>query len=416
MSTDLKSLDALRIERVEEPSAAAGNFLRRPLVWATAGAVVVAALGATVVVALGPIEVATVRAESAPAAATRANGVLNASGYVVARRVATVSSKITGRVVEVLIEEGNSVANGQLLARLDASSARAIAQMSRDELEASRRNLTEIEVRLAQAERDLERTRNLRARSLVSESALDTAQADARAQRARLEAQRAQTDVAESTLALHLQDLAELDVYAPFAGVVISKDAQPGETVSPSSGGGAFTRTGIATIVDMESLEIAVDVNESYISRVSQGQRVEAMLDAYPNDALLARVINIVPTADRQKATVRVRIGFEKLEPRILPDMGVKVRFLDDEPLADVHAGKPAASRLVSVPSAAVRRDGDEPYVWLVRDGRAARQPVVLGTESDGRVELKSGVMLGEELIASAVDGLHEGSRVRSRT
>jgi RND family efflux transporter MFP subunit len=256
--------------------------------------------------------------------------VLNASGYVVARRLATVSSKVTGRITEVLFEEGGEVSEGQVLARLDPSTAKAEHAVIASSLESARRNLREIEVRLADARKTLARNRSLVERKLVAESVLDGSQADVAALEARLAAARAEVDVARSRLALSQQALDDLQIRAPFSGVVLSKDAQPGEMVSPVSAGGGFTRTGIATIVDMDSREIEVDVNEAYINRVQDEQRVEAVLDAYPEWTIDGRVISIVPTADRQKATVRVRIAFDELDPRILPDMGIKVRFLED--------------------------------------------------------------------------------------
>ncbi len=255
---------------------------------------------------------------------------LNASGYVVARRQATVSAKVTGKVAEVLIEEGMDVKEGQLLARLD--DRRPVRNSTWPNASWMRRNknLQEVEVRLAEAERNLRRSQQLRTDKLVSEQALDTAQSEVAALRARLEALKSEVKVAQSSVRVRAQDLDDLMVRAPFDGVVVSKDAQPGEMVSPISAGGGFTRTGIATVVDMDSREIEVDVNEAFINRVKAGQKTEAVLDAYPDWTIPSHVINIVPTADRQKATVRVRIGFDQLDPRILPDMGVKVSFLED--------------------------------------------------------------------------------------
>jgi RND family efflux transporter MFP subunit len=204
-------------------------------------------------------------------------------------------------------------------------------------------------------------------------------------------------------------DFNDLDVRAPFDGVIISKDAQPGEMISPLSAGGGFTRTGIATIVDMDSREIEVDVNESYINRVKPDQRVEARLDAYPDDPLPAHVINIVPTADRTRATVRVRIAFDKLEPRILPDMGIKVRFLDERPAEQVASSGPR----VRVPSAAVQRVGDEAYVWVFAEGRVERRAVTIGAENDGQAEVLAGVRGGETVVAPLVEGLEDGAKAR---
>lgn len=355
-------------------------------------------------------EVTTVVAEAQSTGPSLGNSVLNASGYVVARRMSTVSSKVTGRISEILVEEGMAVEKDQIIARLDPINSRTILTMAERELEASRRNLSEIEVRLADARRTLARNETLVKQQLVSESALDASRAEVNALAARLEASKAQVKVAESGLQMRRIDYQDLEVRAPFSGVVISKDAQPGEMISPMSSGG-FTRTGIATIVDMDSREVEVDVNESYINRVKPEQRVEATLDAYPDAPLAARVINIVPTADRTKATVRVRIGFEKLEPRILPDMGIKVRFLDDEP-----APQADAAPRIRVPAAAVQREGGEAYVWVVSGGRVERRAVTVGAEGDGTIEIRAGVRSGDELVSPVVAGLEDGGKVKQKS
>jgi RND family efflux transporter MFP subunit len=321
--------------------------------------------------------------------------------------MSTVSSKVTGKIAEIFVEEGMAVEKDQVLARLDPINSQTMLTMSRRELEASRRNLAEIEVRLAEARRNLTRNEALVERQLISQTALDTSKAEVNALAARLAASQAQVEVAESALAIRQIDYKDLEVRAPFAGVVISKDAQPGEMISPMSSGG-FTRTGIATIVDMDSREVEVDVNESYINRVKNNQRVEATLDAYPDAPLAARVINIVPTADRTKATVKVRIGFEKLDSRILPDMGIKVRFLDDQPAPAANAGP-----RIRVPAAAVQREGDNAYVWVVSEGRAERRAVTVGAESEGSVEVRAGVASGDELVSPVVQGLEDGGKVK---
>ena len=357
-------------------------------------------------------EVTTVVAEAESSGPSLGNSVLNASGYVVARRMATVSSKVTGKILEIYVEEGMTVQKNQVLAKLDPVNLATVLTMSERELEASRRNLAEIEVRLADARRTLARNETLVKQQLISESALDTSQAEVNALAARLEASKAQVKVAESQLAMRRIDYDDLEVKAPFAGVVISKDAQPGEIVSPMSAGGGFTRTGIATIVDMDSREVEVDVNEAYINRVKANQRVEAKLDAYPDQPLPAHVINIVPTADRTKATVRVRIGFDELGPQILPDMGIKVRFLDDAP--PVAASNQQGPR-VRVPSSAVQRSGGETYVWVVSDGKVERRAITAGAENDGQTEVLAGVHAGEELVAPVVEGLEDGGKVKLR-
>jgi HlyD family secretion protein len=201
-------------------------------------------------------------------------------------------------------------------------------------------------------------------------------------------------------------------VRAPFSGVIVSKDAQPGEMVSPISAGGGFTRTGIATIVDMDSREIEVDVNESFINRVHNGQKTEAVLDAYPDWVIPSHVINIVPTADRQKATVRVRIGFDTLEPRILPDMGVKVSFLENRGEPSTVAARP----VVRLPASAVFRDGESSYVWRVQNGAVERVAVSTGGERDGQVEVLSGINAGDTVVATPVEGLKQGDTVKAKS
>ncbi len=409
MALDTHSLESLRIERGAQNARYETPRRRRWWVVTLAGVALVVASYA-LLRPRGP-EVSVVKAEAIGSGGP-AGAVLNASGYVVARRIATVSSKVTGRISEVLFEEGAHVTKDQVLARLDPATVIVQADLARRELDAAQRNLAEVEVRLREARRNLERTESLRARALVSETALDAARADVAALTARLAAQDAQRKVAEAGLALRRRDLADLEIRAPFSGVVISKDAQPGETVSPVSAGGGFTRTGIATIVDMDSREIEVDVNESFINRVTPGQRVEATLDAYPEDPLAARVINIVPTADRQKATVRVRIGFERLDQRILPDMGIKVRFLEE-----ARTDTPAASAAkVRVPSNAIQRDGAQAFVWLIADKQLKRQPVRIVSEREGAATLDSGVKAGDEVVAPVIDGLRDGGMFRRKS
>lgn len=407
MALDTETLGSLRIDRTTRPSD--GGPGKRIVAWIIGGTALVAAIAVSLWLFGGKTtEVTTITAEAESSGPSLGNSVLNASGYVVARRISTVSSKVMGKIAEIYVEEGMEVKQGDVLARLDPINTKTMLTMAERELEAQRRNLAEIEVRLAEAERNLGRNEQLVKQQLISQTALDASRAEVNALKARLEASKAQVEVAESGLQVRRVDYADLEVRAPFSGVVISKNAQPGEMISPMSSGG-FTRTGIATIVDMDSREIEVDVNESYINRVKPNQRVEATLDAYPDSPLPARVINIVPTADRTKATVRVRIGFEKLEPRILPDMGIKVRFLDDAPAQqDANAGP-----RIRVPEGAVQRVGGEAYVWVVNDGRAERRAVSLGAESGGSVEIRAGVQSGEELISPVVQGLEDGGKVR---
>jgi len=405
MALDTGSLGSLRIDR-SAPSSG-GGLSRGVIIGIIAGAVVILAALAFVFLRPKPTEVTTVVAESESSGPSLGNAVLNASGYVVARRISTVSSKVTGKIAEIFVEEGMAVKQGQVLARLEPANSRTMLTMAQRELEASKRNLAEIEVRLAEARRNLERNESLVEQQLISQTALDASKAEVNALAARLAASQAQVKVSESGMQMRQIDFDDIEVRAPFDGVVISKNAQPGEMISPMSSGG-FTRTGIATIVDMDSREIEVDVNEAYINRVKTDQRVEATLDAYPDAPLAARVVNIVPTADRTKATVRVRIGFDKLDPRILPDMGIKVRFLDDAPAQAANAGP-----RIRVPAAAVQREGDNAYVWVVSDGRVERRAVTVGSENDGKLEVRAGVASGDELVSPVVQGLEDGGKVK---
>jgi RND family efflux transporter MFP subunit len=413
MAFDQNALDSLRIERNNEPGNSGPGSLYK---WIVIGALVLAVgVGLYALFRNKAIEVETATAvQSSSGGSSGGAAVLNASGYVVARRQATVSSKVTGKVAEVLIEEGMAVKEGQLLARLDATTTKPIYNLAQRQLDAARSNLNEVQVRVAEAERNVRRTEGLRKDKLVSEQALDQAQSEAAALNARLEALRGEVNVAEGTLRVRAQDLDDLLVRAPFDGVVVSKDAQPGEMVSPISAGGGFTRTGIATVVDMESREIEVDVNEAFINRVKDKQKTEAVLDAYPDWVIPSHVINIVPTADRQKATVRVRIGFDTLEPRILPDMGVKVSFLEDRPTAGAQTA--TARPAVRIPAAAVIRDGDTSFVWRVQDGAIERVAVRTGGERDGQVEVLSGINPGDVVVAAPVEGLSEGVKVKSKS
>jgi RND family efflux transporter MFP subunit len=344
--------------------------------------------------------------------------VLNASGYVTARRRATVSSKVTGKVVEVNVEEGMAVREGQVLARLDDANPRAALAFAEAQAEAARRNITENEVRLADARVTLGRRVQLVKERVVAQSEVDQAQADVDSIAARIAAAREMVRVAERQVAVQQTDLDNTIIRAPFSGVAVTKDAQPGEMVSPVSAGGGFTRTGICTIVDMKSLEVDVDVNEAYINRVTRGQDVTAVLNAYPDWTIPARVITMVPTADRQKATVLVRIGFKALDPRILPDMGVKVTFLRDEREAGAAAGqtRTAGQAAVLVPKAAVRTENDQAFVFVVDGNLAERRAVKTGGADGERLEVVAGLRSGERVAVPVPANLKDGMRVSVET
>ncbi len=397
---DKAALDGLRIERPREEA-------RRTIPWwAIVPVVAIAiALGAWLLLRSSGKEVRVARA-TAIAGASR-GAVLNASGYVTARRQATVSSKVTGKIASVSIEEGMRVSEGQELARLDAGFASKGLALAQAEAAAARSSLEETRVRIREAQLDYDRAARLASSQISSRADLDRAKAQLDAIRARLGTQSDQLVTAQRQIELQRQNVDDTVIRAPFDGIVVSKDAQPGEMISPVSAGGGFTRTGICTIVDMESLEIEVDVNEAYINRVHPGQQVEAVLDAYPDWKIPAHVITAVPTADRQKATVKVRIAFDRKDQRILPDMGVKVAFITSEPAA--AASTPA----VEVPKSAVRRDGEQDVVFVVSNDRAERRAVkVLTTEGD-KTRLASGVADGERVVVEAPADLEDGDAVK---
>ncbi len=333
--------------------------------------------------------------------------VLDASGYVTARRQATVSAKITGKVVEVMIEEGQHVNEGDVLARLDDTDVKAQLVLARAQLTAARSQLAEVQALLHQAERDHARQAELYGKQLVSAQSLDAAVAQRDMLRARLAAAEEQAKVAQETVNVAQVALDNTVIRAPFSGIVVAKSAQPGEMISPISAGGGFTRTGIGTIVDMDSLEIQVDVNESYINRVTPGQPVEAVLNAYPDWKIPGEVIAIIPTADRSKATVKVRIGIKQKDPRIVPDMGARVGFLDK-----AGAAAPKTTAGVLVPSPAIRTDGGASVVFVVNGGKVERRAVTLGPEAAGQRQVLSGVRDGERVVLAAPPTLKDGQSV----
>jgi HlyD family secretion protein len=405
MASEKPSLEGLRIDRSE-----IGEEGGRGRLWIALAVVVVLALAAWGWLARPRVVEVRVAAaaDSRAGGAAAAGAVLNASGYVTARRQATVSSKITGKVVDVLVEEGMEIREGQVLAHLDDATLRKQLALAESQLVSQRRSLAETQVRLKQAKLSQERMRRLREQGISTQADAESADADVDALAARLDLARQDTEVSERQLALRRQDLDDTVIRAPFAGVAVSKDAQPGEMISPVSAGGGFTRTGICTLVDMKSLEIEVDVNESYIHRVTPGQRAVATLDAYPEWQIPARVIMPVPTADRQKATVRVRLGFEQLDPRILPDMGVKVAFLGEEKSAGAAAAKP----VVTIPRAALRKDGDRDVVFVIQGNRAERRAVGVAAGAGDEAVVTSGLAAGERVVVEGPADLKDGASI----
>lgn len=344
------------------------------------------------------------------ATAPVSTSVLDASGYVVARRQATVSSKVTGKVLTVLIEEGMQVQEGQVLATLDDTQPSAQLALTRAQLASSRSQLVEIEANLRQAQADYERQKEINKRQLGTAAQLDAARANAEAFAARLASQRRQVKVAEESVALSQVSMDDTVVRAPFSGVVIAKAAQPGEMISPISAGGGFTRTGIGTIVDMDSLEVEVDVNEAFIGRVQESMPIEATLNAYPDWRIPGEVIAVIPTADRSKATVRVRVSLNVKDPRIVPEMGVRVRFLESRAVES----EPKKVQLsgVLVPKSAVVEANGKASVFVVENDRASvREVTAAATIADFR-NITAGLVAGQTVITNPPADLPDGAAV----
>jgi RND family efflux transporter MFP subunit len=338
-----------------------------------------------------------------------ANGpqaLLNASGYVTPQRRATVAAKITGRVTGVFFEEGLHVHTGFILATLDDSDAQKALASAKADRDATQAGIADLQVQLKNAQLELHRAQELQAAGVQTQEALDNARMAADSLKAKIALAQEQVVAAVARIQEAQQVVDNCIIRAPFDGIIVSKDAQVGEMVSPVSAGGGFTRTGIATIVDMNSNEIEVDVNEAYIARVRPGQDVTAVLDAYPDWEIPCRVRTIIPTADRQKATVKVRITFKKLDPRILPDMGIKVTFLGDE------AKKAQAPAALTVPQNAVRLDGGSKIVFIVKDDRAERRAVRVGANRGSETEILAGLTPGDTVVVGGPADLRDGQAI----
>lgn len=339
------------------------------------------------------------------------SAILNASGYVTPRRRATIAAKITGRVTGVFFDEGTHVHQGQLLATLDDSDTRRALDSAKADRDSSQAAIADFQVQLRLADIQLQRAEALRKAGVQSQEQLDTASAAADSLKAKIALAKQQVQSSEARIREAQQAVDNCVINAPYDGIVVSKDAQVGEMVSPISAGGGFTRTGIATIVDMNSNEIEVDVNESYIARVKDRQKVTAILDAYPNWEIPSHVRTVIPTADRQKATVKVRISFDKLDPRILPDMGIKVTFLSDEPVKKVDATAPVVAAML--PNEALHDDGGKKIVFLVKNEKLERRAVSVGSIQRTQTEILSGIVAGDAVVVKGPANMQDGQAVQ---
>jgi RND family efflux transporter MFP subunit len=338
------------------------------------------------------------------------SAILNASGYVTPRRRATIAAKITGRVTGVFFDEGTHVHAGQLLATLDDSDVRKALDSAKADRDSSQAAIADYEVQLKFAQIQLRRADQLQKAGVQTQEQLDTASTNADSLKAKINLAKQQVQSSEMRIREAQQAVDNCVINAPYDGIVVSKDAQVGEMVSPISAGGGFTRTGIATIVDMNSNEIEVDVNESYIARVKDKQKVTAILDAYPNWEIPSHVRTVIPTADRQKATVKVRISFDKLDPRILPDMGIKVTFLSDEPVKK-DAAAPVVAALL--PNEALHDDGGKKIVFLVKNDKLERRAVSVGSVQGAQTEILSGIVAGDSVVVKGPVNMQDGLAVQ---
>lgn len=345
----------------------------------------------------------------APSAGGGAGAVLQATGYITARRQATVSTQITGTLTQVLIEEGDHVQKGQVIARLEDSALRAGLNVAQANIQSAQAQVAHAQAQLTQATADSRRQDELAASGMVSKQAAEQARTAVATYAAQLDARRREADAARAQLASAQVNYDYTYVRAPFAGIVTAKAAQVGEIVSPLSAGGGFTRTGVGTIVDMDSLEVGVDVNESFIGQVKADMPAEAVLDAYPDWKVPAHVIAIVPSADRGKATVKVRVALEQKDARMVPDMGVRVSFLGSKPTA---SAAPLPKGVLVPPQAVVQRDGQS-VIFVVTDGKAVQRSVKPAPQDVGSMKLlPDAVKVGERVVVSPPPSLRDGTDV----
>ena len=408
-------LSKLRIDRSAPPAPVKRALGRNLILFGVAVVLIAAAL-----IALRARSVPTVQVVTATASASGTGGTaggatsVTANGYVVARTKASVSAKTAGRLAYLGVSEGSYVNRGQVIARLENSDFQAAVAQAQANVASAEAGVIEAVAERDQSARDAARIREIRTRNanLMSQQDLETAASRAAAAEARYNAAVARRRSAEAALRLAQANNENTIVRAPFTGTVLRKDAEVGEVVAPSVGGG-LTRGAVVTMADLSTLEVEVDVNEAYISRIANGRPARITLDAYPDTTFRGEVRQVVPTADRQRATVQVKVSILDHDPRILPEMGAKVDFL--EPEQPRAAGTAPARTAIRVPSAAVRSDGGASFVWLVRDGRLTKRPVTTGPVSGGFLEIRSGLSGGEQLMTGGVEAPSEGMKVKTQ-
>jgi RND family efflux transporter MFP subunit len=413
MTDPSRDLAKLRIDRAAAPPGVRRAFLRTLILGGVALALIAAAVA---FLRRGPsatVQVFTVSTSGAAGGAgARGATAVTANGYVVARTKASVSAKISGRLTYLGVSEGSHVREGEVIARLDNADYQAQVQQAEANLATARASLIESQADRDQLAREARRLRDVRAQNpqLVSQQELDAAESRAAQAEARVGAAQARVEAAGAGVRVAQATLENTFVRAPFTGTVLRKDAEVGEVVAPSVGGG-LTRGAVVTMADLRTLEVEVDVNEAYIARVSGGQVARITLDAYPDTTFRGRVRQVVPTADRQRATVQVKVSILDHDPRILPEMGARVDFLEPD---TVRPGAAAPAPRILVPTAAVHEEAGKAVVWLVRAGRLERREVRAGPMSGGMREVTSGLSGGELLVVGGVENPRDGMRVKT--
>ena len=415
--TPTADLSKLRINR-DDPPPAVRRALGRVL-W-LAGAAVLIFVGAALLLRRGgavPVQVVTVSAAAGGEGSASAGGggvAVVANGYVVARTKAAVSAKIPGRLAFLNVSEGSSVQKGDIIARLDNADYAAAVGQADAQVASAKATLIEAQSDRDQLQREFVRVRDIHTQNpnLVSTQEVENADSKARQGDARAEAQQARVAAAAAALRVAQANLENTYIRAPFSGTVLRKEAEVGEVVAPSVGGG-LTRGAVVTMADLATLEVEVDVNEAYIARISNAQQARITLDAYPDTAFRGLVRQVVPTADRQRATVQVKVSIVDRDPRILTEMGAKVEFLQAPRATPAGAAQPVERPRMLVPADAVRSEDGRSIVWIVRDGRLQKRDVDAGPVSGNLREIRSGLSGGEQLLVAGVETPREGQRVK---
>jgi HlyD family secretion protein len=410
-------LSKLRIDRGAPPAPVKRAFGRNLIIFAAAVLVVAVTLIVLRARAVPTVQVVTATASGAGGSAGGTGGAtsVTANGYVVARTKASVSAKTAGRLAFLGVSEGSYVHRGEIIARLDNADFQASVAQAQANVATADASVIEATADRDQTDRDAARIREIRTRNpnLMSQQDLETYTSRAAGAVARFNAAVARKRSAEAALRLAQASNENTIIRAPFTGTVLRKDAEVGEVVAPSVGGG-LTRGAVVTMADLSTLEVEVDVNEAYISRIANGRAARITLDAYPDTTFRGEVRQVVPTADRQRATVQVKVTILDRDPRILPEMGAKVDFLEPEQPRTAGTATPARTS-IRVPSAALKSDGGASYVWLVRDGKLTKRPVTPGPVSAGFLEIRSGLAGGEQLLVGGVDTPTEGMKVKTQ-